>query len=102
MVAFFKFFIIFFKTINIFFKFLQDFGVFAASGLRRPETAVTDEYQRTIGAFFALYWLARIGLDGEDGFCFGVDPEWQPLKSLKKERNGVNPRNRLNTLNSWS
>jgi len=39
-----------------------------------PET----EYQRTIGALFAVYWLARIGIDGERGFCFGVDADWRP------------------------
>ena len=37
-----------------------------------------DEYLRTIGAAFAVYWLMRIGIDGERGFCFGVDEEWQP------------------------
>ena len=44
-------------------------------------TAV-DEYLRTIGAFSTLYWLSRLdvatdsnstGLDGQRGFCFGVD-----------------------------
>jgi hypothetical protein len=38
------------------------------------------EYLRTVGAFFAVYWLARIGIDGERGFSYGVDEkdEWQP------------------------
>ena len=35
-----------------------------------------DEYRRTIGAMFAVYWLARIGIDGERGFSLGVDDEW--------------------------
>lgn len=35
-----------------------------------------DEYRRTIGAMFAVYWLARIGIDGERGFSFGVDESW--------------------------
>jgi hypothetical protein len=37
-----------------------------------------DEYRRTIGALFAVYWLMRIGIDGERGFSFGVDEEWSP------------------------
>ena len=38
-----------------------------------------EEYLRSIGALFAVYWLARIGIDGECGFCFGVDREWRPV-----------------------
>eukprot|EP00966_Prymnesium_polylepis_P149148 3446118-Prymnesium_polylepis.1 len=37
-----------------------------------------DEYRRTIGAMFAVYWLMRIGIDGEQGFSFGVDEHWTP------------------------
>eukprot|EP00967_Tisochrysis_lutea_P121729 scaffold200806_cov31-Tisochrysis_lutea.AAC.1 len=36
------------------------------------------EYWRTIGALFAVYWLVRIGIDGERGFSFGVDENWVP------------------------
>jgi len=36
------------------------------------------EYRRTVGALFAVYWLARIGIDGERGFSFGVDEDWRP------------------------
>eukprot|EP00326_Haptolina_ericina_P043239 CAMPEP_0181257476 /NCGR_PEP_ID=MMETSP1096-20121128/50265_1 /TAXON_ID=156174 ORGANISM="Chrysochromulina ericina, Strain CCMP281" /NCGR_SAMPLE_ID=MMETSP1096 /ASSEMBLY_ACC=CAM_ASM_000453 /LENGTH=613 /DNA_ID=CAMNT_0023355797 /DNA_START=93 /DNA_END=1934 /DNA_ORIENTATION=- len=36
------------------------------------------EYRRTIGAMFAVYWLMRIGIDGELGFSFGVDEHWAP------------------------
>ena len=32
----------------------------------------------TIGAAFAVYWLMRVGIDGERGFCFGVDEAWKP------------------------
>lgn len=39
-----------------------------------------DEYQRTVGAFFAVYWLMRLRLDGKEGFSFGVDDQWQPHK----------------------
>mmetsp|Transcript_92809 Transcript_92809/g.267996 ORF Transcript_92809/g.267996 Transcript_92809/m.267996 type:complete len:1023 (+) Transcript_92809:123-3191(+) len=37
------------------------------------------EYQRTVGAFFAIYWLCRIDIDGMDGFCNGVDEKWRPF-----------------------
>ena len=37
-----------------------------------------DEYLRTVGALFCVYWLARIGIDGELGFSFGVDNDWTP------------------------
>ena len=39
------------------------------------------EYLRTIGALFAIYWLMRIGIDGEDGFVRGVDAAWQPVSA---------------------
>jgi len=38
-----------------------------------------DEYQRTIGAFFALYWLMRLDGDGRRSFTFGVSDTWEPL-----------------------
>uniref|UniRef100_A0A7S4BGT0 Uncharacterized protein n=2 Tax=Chrysotila carterae TaxID=13221 RepID=A0A7S4BGT0_CHRCT len=49
----------------------------------------TEEYQRTLGAFFAFFWLMRLNLpstvagsehlDGQRGFCFGVAPDtWEP------------------------
>ena len=43
------------------------------------------EYRRTIGALFAVYWIARIGIDGALGFSFGVDDNWSP-------RTAPNPR----------
>ena len=36
-----------------------------------------------MGAMFAVYWLTRIGIDGEDGFCFGVDDNWDPLQPAR-------------------
>lgn len=48
-----------------------------ATGGRTSET----EYQRTMGALFAVYWLVRLGADGEDGFCNGVDEFWNNLKT---------------------
>jgi len=38
-----------------------------------------DEYQRTIGALFAVYWLMRLDSDGAQSFAFGVDNDWVPL-----------------------
>jgi len=39
-----------------------------------------DEYQRTVCAFFAIYWLMRLDTDGRQGFCFGTDSDWNVLK----------------------
>ncbi|CAE7559153.1 unnamed protein product [Symbiodinium sp. KB8] len=44
-----------------------------------------DEFQRTIGAFFAIYWLLRSSIDGKHGFCHGVDDSWRPLPSREGE-----------------
>jgi hypothetical protein len=38
-----------------------------------------DEFQRTIGALFAVYWLMRLDMDGAQAFAFGVAADWQPL-----------------------
>jgi len=48
------------------------------SGMSSGRT-IGDEYQRTVGAFFALYWMMRLDLDGKDGFCNGVDEHWAPV-----------------------
>lgn len=48
---------------------------------------IGDEYQRTVGAFFAIYWLFRLAGDGKDGFSFGVDDNWVPIS-----QSGVNDR----------
>lgn len=40
---------------------------------------IGDEYQRTMGAFFAIYWMLRLSSDGKDGFCFGVDSDWKVI-----------------------
>lgn len=34
------------------------------------------EYQRTVGALFAVYWLLRLDGDGKFGLCFGYDEDW--------------------------
>lgn len=41
-----------------------------------------DEYQRTIGAFFALFFLMRIDIGGKEGFCYGFDENWAPRQAL--------------------
>lgn len=38
-----------------------------------------DEYQRTMGALFAFFWLMRLDLDGPQSFCHGVGKKWEPL-----------------------
>jgi len=38
-----------------------------------------DEYQRTIGALFAVYWLMRLDNDGARAFAFGVGEDWKTL-----------------------
>jgi len=51
-----------------------------AGGASGSGRGLGDEYQRTLGAFFAIYWLLRLPVDGKDGFCFGVDDNWAPLR----------------------
>jgi len=40
---------------------------------------IGDEFQRTLGAFYAIYWMLRIDIDGKDGFANGVDGKWAPI-----------------------
>jgi len=35
-----------------------------------------DEYQRTMGALFCIYWMMRLHLDGTKAFCFGLNADW--------------------------
>lgn len=35
-----------------------------------------DEYQRTMGAMFAVYWLMRLHLDGAQCFSYGLGQDW--------------------------
>ena len=49
------------------------------------ETKVVMETIGVMVGFFAVYWLARIGIDGEQGMSFGVDPmSWMPLFSISR------------------
>merc|ERR1712079_300311 len=41
--------------------------------------SVDDEFQRTVGALFAVYWLMRLDLDGARAFSFGVGDDWKTL-----------------------
>lgn len=43
---------------------------------------IGDEFQRTVGAFFAIYWMMRLDLDGKDGFANGVGEDWRPITNL--------------------
>ena len=63
----------------------------SAAGTTSSGNSSTDEYKRTIGAFFAIYWLMRLdlptvegsqGLDGQRGFCFGVGADWEAPSEL--------------------
>lgn len=49
------------------------------------------EYQRTIGALFAVYWLLRLDIDGKEAFCYGVDDDWNvrsPPQEAKSPTDG--------------
>jgi len=47
---------------------------------------IGDEYQRTVGAFFAIYWLMRLEVDGRKGFTYGVGArDWVPLGGMPKD-----------------
>lgn len=45
-----------------------------------------DEYQRTVGALLALFWIMRLDIGGKESFCFGVDKSWQPRKMADPKR----------------
>mmetsp|Transcript_17067 Transcript_17067/g.30807 ORF Transcript_17067/g.30807 Transcript_17067/m.30807 type:complete len:905 (-) Transcript_17067:94-2808(-) len=47
-----------------------------------------EEYQRTFGALFAVYWLMRLDMDGKNGFTYGVtagDSTWRVQGSRSTE-----------------
>eukprot|EP00931_Biecheleriopsis_adriatica_P058631 TRINITY_DN34953_c0_g1_i2.p1 TRINITY_DN34953_c0_g1~~TRINITY_DN34953_c0_g1_i2.p1 ORF type:complete len:1188 (+),score=246.71 TRINITY_DN34953_c0_g1_i2:166-3729(+) len=53
-------------------------GDFAMTSSGRSSS---EEYQRTMGALFAVFWFTRRKIGGAESFCFGVDDEWEPLNS---------------------
>ncbi|CAJ1357598.1 unnamed protein product, partial [Effrenium voratum] len=57
---------------------LRGIGVSIEEAHAAGGRAAADEFQRTIGAFFAIYWLTRLDSDGKAGFCHGVDESWRP------------------------
>ena len=63
-------------------------GAASETALRGVTSGLTsdEEYRRTIGAMFAVYWLMRIGIDGERGFSFGVDEDWVPHEAADIEK----------------
>jgi hypothetical protein len=65
----------------------SDNNVLSSSG-----RTIGDEYQRTVGAFFAIYWLMRIDIDGKDGFSFGVDQEWKVVKRTGIDASSLYPK----------
>jgi len=44
-----------------------------------------EEYQRTMGAMFAVFWLMRLDIDGTTSFSFGVGDDWKPLSANSKK-----------------
>mmetsp|Transcript_17245 Transcript_17245/g.38756 ORF Transcript_17245/g.38756 Transcript_17245/m.38756 type:complete len:864 (-) Transcript_17245:30-2621(-) len=62
-----------------------------------------EEYQRTIGAFYAIYWLARVSVDGRAGFALGVDQTWSvmPVDTDKPLREAWEKRMNFYTKSSW-
>jgi len=66
----------------------EDSASWRAGAMGRTTTSgrtVGDEYQRTLGAFFAVYWLFRLDIDGKEGFSNGVDAQWRPIALDKVE-----------------
>ena len=48
-----------------------------------------DEFQRTIGALFCIFWLMRQHLDGRECFCFGLDRDWKNAKEFLRIAGGL-------------
>jgi len=69
-------------------QFNQDLNAFPEMSLYLRDGVVEtgsgrttdDEYQRSVCAFFAIYWLMRLDSDGRQGFSFGTDESWTPLE----------------------
>eukprot|EP00403_Amphidinium_massartii_P044049 CAMPEP_0178442454 /NCGR_PEP_ID=MMETSP0689_2-20121128/38173_1 /TAXON_ID=160604 /ORGANISM="Amphidinium massartii, Strain CS-259" /LENGTH=1001 /DNA_ID=CAMNT_0020066001 /DNA_START=208 /DNA_END=3213 /DNA_ORIENTATION=+ len=51
------------------------------SGATVSGNTADEEYQRTMGALFAVFWMMRLHLDGAQSFCFGVDDGWKTLSA---------------------
>merc|ERR1712232_578966 len=59
-----------------------------SEGVTNSGLSVEDEYQRTMGAMFAFFWLMRLESDGAQAFAFGVGHDWGTLsqESVKPRR----------------
>ncbi|CAJ1421459.1 unnamed protein product [Effrenium voratum] len=64
---------------------LRGIGVSIEEAHAAGGRAAADEFQRTIGAFFAIYWLTRLDSDGKAGFCHGVDESWRPQEAFNEK-----------------
>lgn len=80
----------FFEDVTAAFPELRLYCVGGADGNKTSSGRTPDdEYQRTICALFALYWLMRLDFDGKEAFCFGVDAKsskWRPRKPQVRTR----------------
>lgn len=58
----------------------MDFSKSVSAGMTSTSAgrSTFEEYQRTIGAMFCIFWLMRLHLDGKECFCFGLNKNWQP------------------------
>lgn len=65
-----------------------ELSLFFACTEQAQATAAEVEYQRTIGALFAVYWMVRLDRDGKEGFCLGVDENWRVLSLPGKTPSG--------------
>jgi len=52
------------------------------TGSTNSGRTASDEYQRTIGALFAFFWLMRRQMGGSQSFCFGVDDDWNQMSEM--------------------
>lgn len=71
-------------------ELLLFFATESAGGKRTAKSGSSGrtalvEYQRTVGALFAVYWFLRLKGDGPQSFTFGVDDNWAPLISSEDE-----------------
>lgn len=75
----------------------SDNGEISAKSLRSTSLHTADqEYQRTIGALYAIYWLMRIDMNGKLGFCFGHSPETMELNVKDASQVPSKPSEELN------
>jgi hypothetical protein len=68
-----------FPELQLFLLDRDESGMSSGSGKTSSGRSGEAEYQRTVGALFAVYWLLRLEKDGRRGFSFGVDGQWKIL-----------------------